>query len=216
MGRFGKSKMEQLSTTLRVATIVVPVALYFLLLGLLNTRRHPQMLSARQDFALLLLALCPLVFQPVMLYFGGGMITMISCAGVMGLGVYLLAPRGKTWVIYNIPFKKARDTIASVLEDMGHSPIRTHRGVDIDSGFGCVEIGSFPILRNISLRLVGGDNEMWGKFENNLSAYVSKIEAPPSPMAVSLLMVATCVIIAPMMLMVHHAPEIVRLLTNLL
>ena len=208
--------MEQLSTTLRVATIVVPVALYFLLLGLLNTRRHPQMLSARQDFALLLLALCPLGFQPVMLYFGGGLLTMLSCASVMGFAIYLLVPRGRAWVIYNIPFKKGRDTIAAVLEDMGYSPVRTHRGVDIDSGFACVEIGSFPILRNISLRLVGGDDEMWEVFENNLSAYVCKIEAQPSPMAVSLLLVATLVIIAPMMLMVHHAPEIVRLLTNLL
>jgi hypothetical protein len=208
--------MEQLSTTLRIATIVVPVALYFLLLGLLNTRRHPQMLSARQDFALLLLALCPLGFQPVMLYFGGGLTTMFSCAGVMGVLVYLLAPRGKAWVIYNIPYKKGRDTIVSVLEDMGHSPIRTRRGVDLDSGFAYVEIGSFPILRNISLRLVGGSEEMWAKFENNLSAHVGEIEAQQSPMAVSLLLVATLVIITPMMLVAQHAPEIVRLLTNLL
>ena len=57
---------------------------------------------------------------------------------------------------------------------------------------------------------------MWETFENQLSAYVGEIEAPPSPMAVSLLMVATLVIIAPMMLVAHHAPEIVRLLTDLL
>jgi len=134
----------------------------------------------------------------------------------MGLGVYLLSPHGKAWVIYNIPFKKGRDTIVTVLEDMGHSPIRTRRGVDVDSGLASVEIGSFPILRNISLKLVGGDNEMWDKFENNLSARTNKIEAPPSPMAVSLLLVATLVIIAPMTLMAQHAPEIVRILTNLL
>ena len=208
--------MEQLSTTLRIATIVIPIALYFLLLGMLNTRRHPQMLSARQDFALLLLALCPLGFQPAMLYFGGGLLTMLCCTGVIGVVIYLLAPRGKAWVVYNIPFKKGRDTIASVLENMGHSPIRTRRGVDVDSGFAYVEIGSFPILRNISLRLMGGSEEMWETFENNLSARVNKIEAQQSPMAVSLLVVATLVIITPMMLVAQHAPEIVRLLTSLL
>ncbi len=208
--------MEQLSTTLRIATIVVPVALYFLLLGMLNTRRHPQMLSGRQDFALLLLALCPLAFQPVMLYLGGGVSTMLSCAAVLGFGIYLLAPRGKSWVIYNIPYKKSRDTIVSVLEDMGHRPVRTRRGVDVDSGAACVEISSFPILRNVSLKLLGGDGNLWAEFESNLAACTGKIEADSSPMAVSLLLVATLVIVAPMTLMAQHAPEIVRLLTDML
>ena len=53
-----------LGSTVRVATVVVPVAVYFLILGLLNSRRRPQMLSGRLDFALMITALSPLFLVP--------------------------------------------------------------------------------------------------------------------------------------------------------
>jgi len=61
----------QLSASLRVAAVVVPVAVYFLVLGLLNSRRHPQLLRARRDFLLLIAALCPLFVLPVLEWSAG-------------------------------------------------------------------------------------------------------------------------------------------------
>ena len=37
--------------SMRIVTVVMPVAVYFLILGLLNSRRHPQLLTGRRDFA---------------------------------------------------------------------------------------------------------------------------------------------------------------------
>ena len=69
-----------------IATVVVPVAVYFLVLGLLNSRPHPQLLSGRLDFALLTAAISPLFAVPVLRYFG---ISLLSVATAVALGLYL-------------------------------------------------------------------------------------------------------------------------------
>ncbi|MGB2822184.1 MAG: hypothetical protein WBF17_14465, partial [Phycisphaerae bacterium] len=62
--------MPDLGVSLRIATVVVPVALYFLVLGLLNSRPRPQLLRGRRDFALLIVALSPLFVLPVLHWAG--------------------------------------------------------------------------------------------------------------------------------------------------
>ncbi len=207
--------MEPLETSLRIATVVVPVSLYFLLLGLLNSRRHPQLLSGRQDFALLMVALSPLAFGPAMHYLNGGLWMVPACVVLLIGGIWALAPRGRAWVIYNLPLSSARQTVIDAFEAMGRCSRNTPRGVEVEQGRAFVEFSSFPLLRNVSLRLVGGDEDLWRTFESHLSLRLKSIETVPSPMAVSLLLVATAMIVAPMALMVHHAPEIVRILTDL-
>ncbi len=207
--------MEPLETSLRIATVVVPVSLYFLLLGLLNSRRHPQLLSGRQDFALLMVALSPLAFGPAMHYLNGGLWMVPACVVLLIGGIWALAPRGRVWVIYNLPLSSARQTVIDAFEAMGRCSCNTVRGVEVEQGKAFVEFSSFPLLRNVSLRLVGGDEDLWRTFESHLSLRLKSIETTPSPMAVSLLLIATAMIVAPMALMVHHAPEIVRILTDL-
>ncbi len=207
--------MEPLEASLRIATVVVPVSLYFLLLGLLNSRRHPQLLSGRQDFALLIVALSPLAFGPAMHYLNGGLWMVPACVVLLIGGIWALAPRGRVWVIYNLPLSSARQTVIDAFEAMGRCSCSTVRGVEVEQGRAFVEFSSFSLLRNVSLRLVGGDEDLWRTFESHLSLRLKSIETAPSPMAVSLLLVATAMIVAPMALMVHHAPEIVRILTDL-
>ena len=48
--------LEQYGLPLQVAAVVIPAAVYFLLLGLLNSQRTPQLLRSRTDFILLILA----------------------------------------------------------------------------------------------------------------------------------------------------------------
>ena len=84
---------DNLTLSLRVATMVVPVAIYFLVLGLLNSRSHPQLLTGRCDFSLLILALSPVFVLPVLNYFGATLLTVpLGIAAVFGC-VVLLGPR---------------------------------------------------------------------------------------------------------------------------
>lgn len=217
---------EQTVVSLRIATIMAPVALYFLLLGLLNTRRCPQFLSGRQDFAMLMVALSPLALGPIMYYFGGGAVTLLVAAAVLAGGIFYLAPRGRTWVIYNLTLDDGCRAILDVLDDMGETARQSGSRIEIGlptprlrqagDGRAVIEISSFPVLRNISLKLVGGSEDFWRDFEARLAERLERLNVEPSPMAVTLLLVATAMIVAPTALMVHHAPEIVRILTDLL
>lgn len=208
--------LEQLDISMRVVTIVGPIALYFMLLGLLNTRRNPQMLTGRQDFAMLLVAISPLALQPMVHYLGGGTAVVVGCA-IMIIGtIWRLSPRGRTFVIYNLPRQQGLEIVLKSLESIGFQGKLTPRGIELPQDKGIVHIDSFPLLRNFSLRLTGGCAETWGAFEENLAHRLGKIQATPTPMAVTLLLIATGMIIAPTVLMIHHAPEIVRILTDLL
>lgn len=208
--------MEQIETSLRIVTTVAPVALYFLLLGLLNTRRHPQLLSGRQDSALLTLAMSPLLIAPVVYWLGGGLQTALVCGGVLAAGVWGLSPRDRTWVIYNLPVSNVLRTAQRILRAMGVATQHTDTGLLIEESDGGIEISHFPVLRNVTLRCTGGSEEMWRKFETRLHEQLQHVETQPSPMAVTLLLLATAMIVTPLTLMVHHGPEIVRLLTDLL
>ena len=71
-------------------------------------------------------------------------------------------------------------------------------------------------MRNVSLRMTGGSEDAWRAFEQRLASRLDRIETTSNPTAVGLLLLATGMFVAPLALMAHHAPEIVRLLTDLL
>ncbi|MDY6914380.1 MAG: hypothetical protein SVT52_07995 [Planctomycetota bacterium] len=205
--------VEQFGGSAGIATMVVPVAVYFLILGLLNSRRHPQLLTSRRDFAMLLAALSPLFVLPAV---GHSPTTLLAVAATLAGAIVLLAPRGKSWVIYNMPPAQARNCIARSLRAIGLQPKSRPDGFDIEHDSAFVRISGFWLVRNVSVRLVGGSEELAGRFQASLAKTLSQVRAETTPMAVSLLLVATAMMVAPLALMAHRVPEIVRLLTDLL
>jgi len=207
---------EYLGFSVRVATVVVPVAVYFLILGLLNSRRHPQLLTSRQDFALLVTALSPLFVAPAMSV-AGGSLTIVLLVGAALAGVVVLGGGGRgSWVIYNLPAEEARRTIASIFEEMGLSPRSERGGFRLPTVDAFAEVGGFRLLRNVSVRLRGGSEALAKDFQSRLTESLATVRAETSPMAVSMLLVATAMLVAPVTLVAHRAGEIVRLLTDLL
>ncbi len=206
---------EQLELVFRVTMVVVPVALYFFILGFLNTRLHPQVLSGRQDFAILTVALSPLVFGPFVHYFGDNLLVLVVGVSLLGLAGFVLTPCGRSLVIYNMTLSGARRVVAGVLKRQGMSVKVSGRGVGIHDNEAFVEISGFPFLRVITIRMADGNEEFWNDFQTMLINRVQRIEVVPRPIAVSLLLVATCMLVAPMILVVQHTPEIVRLLEDL-
>ena len=79
-----------------------------------------------------------------------------------------------------------------------------------------VQVGAFPPLRNATIRLLGGDRELARRFERELWQVLRSCEVQTSRMAVSLMLVAATMLVAPLAMMAHRMPEIVRLLTDLL
>jgi len=204
----------QFALSLHITTVAVPVAMYFLILGLLNSRPHPQLLRGRRDFALLIVALCPLLLQPVIARAEGfwPVLAVIAAVG----GVALLAPPKGSWVIYNILPREAGDAVADALRQVG-LPARREGGVflltDTD---GSVRLSGFPLLRNVSVRAIGLAPDVAGRFEAALSRRLRTVTAETTAATMALLLVATAMLVVPLALVAPRAGQIVRLLTGML
>ncbi len=199
----------------RLAAVVVPVALYFFVLGLLNTRRTPQLLRARVDTAMLMVVLGPLVMLPVLDYLGTTLLAGVVCAGICAASA-LLMPPGSSWVIYNIRQDHAMSIVSDALGAAGVEHRAGDNGyVAVDGGVS-VETGGFALLRNVTVRMRGGDRDIERKFQQELQTQLDTVRAANNPMAQGMLVVSVAMLAAPLALVVNRAGQIVRVITDLL
>ncbi len=208
--------IANMEMSVRVVTVVVPVAVYFLILGLLNTRRHPQVLTGKADFALLIAALSPLAFMPAVGVLGASPAAAVIIAVAIALGIVLLAPPGRSWVIYNLPAGAAREVVADALEQMGLTVTRSGEAYVIAGYDATVTVEAFPLLRNVTVHLRGGGKELAGDFQRVLAWRLAGVESEATPMAVSMLLVAMMMLAAPLAMMARDVPQLVRIITDLL
>jgi hypothetical protein len=206
----------QSGVPLQIAAVVAPVSLYFLVLGLLNTRSRPQMLSGRLDFAMLVVALSPLLVCPL-LSWAGRLYPALAAAGAAGVAaVWLLSPARASWVIYNITPAEAADAVAKALERAGLTFQRRQGETLFLLPGGKVELGSFSLLRNVTVRMTGCDWRTVHLFEQALAGRMELLTAQTTPAAMAMLLVATTMLVAPLAMVAPRAVEIVRILTGLL
>lgn len=201
---------------LLIAAVVVPVSLYFLVLGLLNTRHRPQLLRARRDFAMLIVALSPLLVCPLLTWMGHSLAALAVAAAVAVAAMLALRPPRASWVVYNITPAEAFDAVARSLERGGLSFERDQGDRIFRLPHGSVELSSFPLLRNVSIRMTGCDDRAVELFERALAGRIELLSAQTTPMAMALLLVATAMLVAPLVMVAPKAVEIVRILTDML
>jgi hypothetical protein len=205
---------QQLDLTLRITAVIAPVVLYFLLLGILNTRKRPQLLTGKQDLAMWLLALSPLMIHPLMGWVGGGLATALACGALLVSAFLVLAPRHPAWVIYNLPLERATALIERAVGDAGHTCQTKNDVIEID-GKGSLTLSTFPVINTVSIRMDRQDPTLAVLLERSLASRLAKQDVEPSPMAVAILLVAMAMAIAPTTLLAQQAPQLVRLFTDL-
>jgi len=209
----------QLKLSVQIATVAIPVAVYFLVLGLLNSQRRPQILSERLDFSLLLAAFSPLYITPLLGWIGAGPIEVSITVALMIAAITLAAPGAKRgWVIYNISKKKALQSISRSL-DRVDLPFE-RRGDEFRLALGPrIRISPFPLLRNVSICLediADAHRPAVRRLELELRRRVGQVEVEGSPMAAGFVLISTAMIIAPLVFMANRMPEMVRLLTDMM
>lgn len=204
---------EYFGFAMRLVTVVVPVAIYFLLLGLLNSRRHPQLLSGRQDFVLLMVALSPIFILPL-LSLGLSLWMVIPAIVAVGVVIRLMSPSGYAWVIYNLSAEQARQAVARSLRLCNADFDEKAGGFVIGNSF--LRISHFPLLRNVTLRLESAPAGLAGEFEHAMGRTLAQSTAETSPMAVAMMLVAMLMLVTPLSMFVQQVPTIVRLITDLI
>lgn len=207
----------QLDLSLQVAAVVAPVAAYFLVLGLLNSRPHPQLLRGRRDFAVLVAALCPLFVLPTLAWMSSSPV-WLAAAAVAGAGlIAVLAPPKRSWVLYNITAAQARDAVDGALRAAEIDCRKQGGAFLLAGGEAKLTLAAFPLLRNVSLRLEGAvQEETSSRFEAALQRRLQAIPAETAPMTMALLLVATGMLAAPLAMVAPRVPEIVRIISDVL
>ena len=141
--------------------------------------------------------------------------SIIAACGVVACGILVLAPRGRTWVVYNASTEEAARAVADALCAMGYSWDKTAGRFTISDGRETVSLTPFPLLRNVSVQFDGCD-EAGVRFGRELARALANVPAEPQASAVALLVVAMTMMVAPLAMMANQAGEIVRRVTDFL
>lgn len=198
-----------------MAAVAAPVAGYFFIIGVLNTRRRPQILTGRLDFSLLMLALCPGFVFPVLQHLGLTLPGATAAMVVIVAGVWLLGSGGRNWVVYNLSPGQADRVLRSAMDALGWRYRVTSDGYGVEEHDISLRVSGFWFLHNVSVHLVGGSDDHCRDFAGALGAAVARRAAPTQPMAVAMLLVSIGMLVAPLAMAAHRVPEIVRLLADL-
>jgi len=210
--------IEQVNLSVQVAGVVVPAAVYFLLLGLLNSQPAPQLLRGRTDFVLLTVAFCPIFCVPVLSYFGASPVAVPAVLG-SGLAAAVLAapPRAGSWVIYNIDLPGALRAAERAIQAMGEPCSRRGRQIILEKRGVRLRFTSVPLLRNVSIGAEGKELRAFQRdFEGLFGDQLASIRTQTTPMAATFLLLAAGMLVIPLALVADRMPEMVRLITDLI
>jgi len=210
--------VEQIGIAYQVIVVLAPLVAYFFFLGLLNSQETPQILSARTDFILLNIAFFPALLVPLLNYIGASIPTlMIILAGVIVVVMIVAPVKRGNWVIYNITLPDALRATGRALQALGEPFKRQGRSISLLNYNTIITFSSMPLLRNVSISIKGdGAKELHERFEPALIEQLTGIKATISPTAMTFLLIATVMMVAPLGLLANRVPEMVRLITDLL
>jgi len=200
----------------RLSLALGPVAIYLLLLGTINLSRRPLLVSGGRDAAALALAITGMLivgpfelFLPqasVMRYGPYAWVMVLTFYGLsVAMGILLLHPR---LVIYNISADKLRPILAEVVARLdgdarwaGDSLVLPNLGVQLS-------IDNFRMMRNVSLKSVGGNQDLhgWRRLEQGLIAALNQEEMSRNPRGV-ILFFAGLVILAGLVTVIARQPQ---------
>jgi nitrate reductase NapE component len=207
----------EMNLPVQAALVVIPAAVYFMLLGLVNSRPNPQLVSGRTDFIVLNAAFFPLAAICVLNVLGASVWMLLAVAGALAAAVALTAPaRTGNWVIYNVALPEALRAAERALRGMGEPFDRQGRRLVLRNRNLALRFSSVPLLRNVAISTDGDVlKQVCRDFEYAFGAQLAGIRAAPTTMAVTFLLLASALLVAPLGLLANRMPEMVRLLTDL-
>jgi hypothetical protein len=168
----------------RLSLALGPAAIYLLLLGTINMSRRPLLISGGRDAAALALAVSGMMIvgpfelflpQASVLRYGPyiWVMALTFYALCVSMGILMLRPR---LVFYNISADKLRPILAEIVARLdsdarwaGDSLALPNLGVQLS-------IDSFSIMRNVSLKSAGGNQDLhgWRQLEQELAVALNR------------------------------------------
>lgn len=220
---------QQAIFVLQLVLAVGPIAVYFLGLGLANSRPHPVLVKARSDFTLLAIAFLPLVVWPTVSLLGRGywplsvLILLASLAAV----ILVMPRRDAGWVLYNVSPRQCARLLARAVRRCGWEAEaidgRPESGQIVDGGRLRIEQENLPVLRNASIRLVGAVDGTPRQVERMTTRLIEALHVEtqqesllPSPTGASLVLIGAGLLVLPLWCLVTQMDVIVEAVVRIL
>lgn len=199
---------------------LLPLSLYFLILGLVNSHARPCLITSRSDFLVLTSVLVPVLLWPVpdlvrgQMYHWLGAILLFASA----IFFYLLPARDAGFVIYNLTQSRCRRLLDHVFERMGLSGRWLGNTWRADGLELSLELREFSLLSNVSLHFESGDAEARSRINaigSELDRRLDAIRRLPSNMGIGLVMAGITLMILPMWMVGRHIHDLVDAMLHL-
>ena len=198
---------------------IVPLAVYLLLLGLINLRRTPFITSGARDAAALGIGVCGLVMAgPMELFmpqaaasqYGATVwLMMIAFYGLLvSLTVLLLRAR---IVIYNITPEQLRPILTDVAKNLDSAARWSGDSLLIPSKGVHLNLETAPWCKNIQL-VSGGSKqsyEGWRKLERQLRKSLPQVQSTPNLFSFSMLLLSTTLAVGTLIWMLNDRDAVV-------
>lgn len=213
---------ERAVFVLELIVAVGPLAMYFLALGLLNSRAHPYLMGLQKDFSLLSIAFFPLLAVPLAALAARGWIgSWIGGAVLLALVPWWAARSGlgPGWVIYNIDEWRCRDALGRACRRLGWEPKDKGDRIEVAPPGLELRLTAFSLLRNVTLRItIGEGHEPAAAVERLGEALERELDTEtllPSPTGAGLVLAGSALLAVPMGYLVHHMEAVVEVVRQI-
>lgn len=199
---------------------VAPIALYFLVLGLVNSHSRPYLITSRADFVALTCALTPVLLWPVPMFVRSGM-TWLLLVGLLlaaSLFTWMFVTTGRGFVIYNASQGTCTRLLEAALRQAGLRGTWTDQTWEADTGILAIHLRRFALLRNVTLHFdvrdpnaAGLVDQIGGELDRRLGA----VAQLPSTMGACLVLIGLGLMIVPMWMVGRHIQDLVDAMSHL-
>jgi len=211
----------QVILVLKLLLNIAPPALYFVILGLVNSHSKPNLISSRNDWLALMIVFCPILLFPVLwLASGGFYLTALIALALAVVIVIISVPRHESgWVIYNCSRHELRKALLGALEDAGIDYELVSAQIIRLTRLGLeLRLSGLPLLKNTTISFGEGKPrpEFLRDLERTLHDRIDRIDSAVNPSGPALLLAGTSMLILPLLMMVRHMDAFVRVVCDLL
>jgi len=191
-----------------------PIALYFLVLGLVNSHSRPYLISSRADFLTLTCVLTPVLLWPVPHFITLGL-TWLLAVGLLLVAVvfiWMFVTTGAGFVIYNVAEARCIRLLEESLRRLGHTGRWNGQNWQADSGAFTIHIRKFALLRNVSIHIEIHTQEagqLVRTLGTELDRRLASVAQLPSTMGACLVLIGVSLMILPMWMVGRHIHDLV-------
>ncbi|OQZ06749.1 MAG: hypothetical protein B6D36_03415 [Planctomycetes bacterium UTPLA1] len=199
---------------------IVPIAFYFLILGLVNSHARPCLITSRSDFLALTGVLLPVLLWPVPEFVRSGMYVPLAGGMLLAATVfyYLLPKRDAGFVIYNISLRQCVRLIEQATTRLDLAGRRQGNCWMADDGSLRIELRPFPLLHNVALHVEPTDSKseaLVPLIGMEIDRQLSTVSQLPSNMSAGMVLAGVTLLLLPMWMVSRHVDDLVDAMLHL-